>query len=452
MKRRLLILCAAVIWAQDAGFTGSWIGEIEAGPARRRIGFRIGALEAGKLPVAVESLDQHASVPVTGVETAGSRITVTMSVARFEGALSPDRQTIEGTFTQGGVSYPLELKRTQQIPEARRPQLPRPPFPYNVEEVKVENGAAGVTLGGTMTSPRGTGPFPAVALLTGSGAQDRDETLFGHKPFLVIADHLTRIGFAVLRVDDRGVGNSTGTLEGATDEDLTGDALACVGFLESRKEVDRRQIGLVGHSQGATVASIAATRSEKVAFIVMLAGPGVRGDQLLREQGIEMLRARNAPQSAVDRQVELQSAMFRIVEDEKNPAAAEARLRQLLGGTPHAETQIRRVNSPEMRFMLRYDPASTLKQLRRPVLAMNGTNDRQVWYQQNLPAIAAALAESRTQDYAILALPGLNHLFQTSRTGSPQEYGEIEETFAPSALQAMSDWLRRHVALAADRQ
>jgi hypothetical protein len=371
-----------------------------------------------------------------------------MSVARFEGALSPDRQTIYGTFTQSGVSYPLELKRAKGIHEPERPQFPRPPVPYNVEDVKVENQTAGVTLAGTLTWPHGAGRFPAAVLLTGSGPQDRDETLFGHKPFLVIADHLTRIGMAVLRVDDRGVGRSAGTLAGTTDEDLTDDALACVDFLKSRKELEPSEIGLIGHSEGAMIASMAAARSQKVAFIVMLAGPGVRGDQLLREQGLQMLRARNAPQSALDRQVKLQSAMFQIVEHEKDPATAEAKLRQLLGSTPNALAQIRAVNSSQIRFMLSYDPATTLKKLRCPVLAMNGTNDRQVWYKQNLPAIGAALAESGTKDYEIVALPDLNHLFQTSKTGSPAEYGELEETFAPAALNTMSEWLSRHVRFA----
>jgi hypothetical protein len=411
MKHLLFFVLAAAVCAQNAGFVATWSGELKVRAIRRRIAFRIGNLGDGKLSVAVDSVDQHASVPVTGVEASGNKISVSMSIARFEGTLSPDRQTIDGTFTQSGASYPLELKRVQRIRQADRPQLPRPPFPYNVEDVRVQNRTAGVVLAGTLTWPRAGGSFPAVVLLTGSGPQDRDETLFGHKPFLVIADHLTRIGIAVLRVDDRGVGKSTGTLAGTTDEDLTEDALACIDFLESRKEIDARQIELIGHSQGATIASMAAARSQKVAFLVMLAGPGVRGDQLLHEQGLQLLRGRNAPQSALDRQAQLQGAMFRIVEDEKNPAAAETELRQLLGTTPRALAQIRAVNSAQMRFTLTYDPVSTLKKLKCPVLAMNGTNDRQVWYRQNLPVIGAALAESDTKDYETLALPGLNHLF-----------------------------------------
>lgn len=445
MKSILAVLFASVAFAQTGGFTGSWLGNLSAGAVSIRIGMHLDKGADGKLTAKVDSLDQGQNIPVTAVETTGDTINIKMTVATFSGKLSADGQAIDGRFAQGGTAFPLLMKRVDKIESARRPQLPKPPFPYNADDVTVENKTGGVVLGGTLTYPRGAGPFPAVVLLTGSGPQDRDETLFEHKPFFVIADHLTRRGIAVLRVDDRGVGKSTGSLANATDEDLAGDAIACIEFLKSRKEIDPKEIGLVGHSEGGIIAPLAAVRSSDVALIVMLAGPGVRGDDLLREQGLQVLKAMNAPQATLDMQVKMQARMFEVVENEKDPAAAEKKLHEILGNSPQATQQIRMVNSPEMRFMLTYDPATTLKKLTCPVLAMNGTHDRQVWYKQNLPAIGAALAESASSDYELVALPNLNHLFQTSKTGAITEYSTIEETFAPSALNAMSDWLLRHV-------
>jgi uncharacterized protein len=441
----LAMLLSTAAFGQNTGVVGNWLGELHAGPVTLRVALEVSKSAAGKLAGKFDSLDQGATVPVTKIELTGDQVSVTMTIAQFEGKLSADGQTIDGTFHQNGMSLPLVLKRVATIEAPRRPQRPKPPFPYNSEDVTIVNKAGGVTLGGTLTLPRGAGPFPAVVMLTGSGPQDRDETIFDHKPFLVIADRLTRRGIAVLRTDDRGVGKSTGSLATVTDEDLAGDAIACVEFLKSRKDINPDEVGLIGHSEGGIIAPIAAVRSKDVAFIVLLAGPGVRGDALLREQGIQILRAQGAPQSAIDRQVKVQGEMIQIVESDKDPASAAKKMETALGASPQAEAQIRMINSPEMRFMLTYDPAETLKKLTCPVLAMNGTHDRQVWYKQNLPAIGAALAESGSDDYETVALPNLNHLFQTSKTGSITEYAAIEETFAPIALETMSDWLLRHV-------
>lgn len=281
-----------------------------------QVAFKVATSTEGKLTANFEDLKHGVSVPVASLQATDRTIRMTISVAQFEGELSADGKSIEGTFTQNGVPYALTLHRGEMA-EPSRTQVPRPPFPYRSEDVSIASQGGNVTLAGTLTLPPGAGPFPSIVLLSGSGAQDRDETVLGHKPFLVIADYLTRLGIAVLRIDDRGVGKSTGTLATATDEDLAGDALACVEYLKSRKQIDVSQIGLLGHIEGATVASQAAIRSADVAFVIMLVGPGVRGDLLLREQGIQSARANQAPLAVVERQVGLQTAEFRIVRAKK---------------------------------------------------------------------------------------------------------------------------------------
>jgi pimeloyl-ACP methyl ester carboxylesterase len=337
---------------------------------------------------------------------------------------------------------------------ARRPQDPQPPFPYSTEETAYSNGD--IHLAGTLTLPPGEGPFPAVVLITGSGAQNRDEELLGHRPFLVLADHLTRAGIAVLRVDDRGVGGSTGSVPQSTSADFAGDVLAGVRFLKGHPRIAPGRIGLLGHSEGGLIAPLAASRSADVAFIILLAGPGVPGAEILPAQVEAIDRASGMPEERIRKQVDLTRADLRLMRAEKDPTALRAQLKKLFaehsdaldpkeiqaGGTDAlVEQQVKAFSSPWFRYFLDYDPRPVLRLVRVPVLALNGELDRQVPVEQNLPAIEQALREGKNPDVTVRRMPGLNHLFQTARTGSPAEYSTIDETLSPALLDTVTHWI-----------
>jgi pimeloyl-ACP methyl ester carboxylesterase len=349
------------------------------------------------------------------------------------------------------------LKKTDKIAEVRRPQTPKPPFPYKVIDVSYPNERGGVTLAGTLTEPDGTGPFPAVILISGSGAQNRDETLFEHRPFLVLADTLSRKGVAVLRVDDRGVGGSSGSIARSTSDDFAGDVLAGVAYLRSRGEIDGARIGLIGHSEGGIIAPMAATRDPRIAFVVLLAGTGLPGEDILYLQGQLILKATGADEVALARQRDLQKSLFSILKSETDEKAAETKMqhafkamidalpedqrKELAGAQGLIEAQLKMVRSPWFRYFLTYDPRPTLGKVRCPVLALVGEKDLQVPPKENLSQIEATLKAGGNSKVTVMELPGLNHLFQTCKTGSPAEYAQIEETLAPSALGKIADWI-----------
>jgi pimeloyl-ACP methyl ester carboxylesterase len=361
---------------------------------------------------------------------------------------------IAGQFKQAGASFSLTLNRVSKPQTLNRPQEPKPPFPYDEEEVSYENKRDGVKLAGTLTLPRGKASSPAVILITGSGPQNRNEELLGHKPFLVLADFLTRQGVAVLRVDDRGVGGSTGSVPDSTGENFAADVLAGIEFLKGRKGINPKQIGLIGHSEGGLVAPLVASQSNDVAFIVLLAGPGLPGEEILYLQGALILKANGATAEALARQRAGQEMMFSILKQEKDNTVAEKKMREgfdkQMAGANEAEktqanqsfeAQIKMVLSPWFRYFLTYDPRPTLARVKCPVLALNGANDLQVPAPENLREIDAALKAAGNKDVTVMRLSKLNHLFQTSETGSLSEYVKIEETFAPVALKTIGDWI-----------
>lgn len=342
-------------------------------------------------------------------------------------------------------SGPQTLPHAPPPPSPDRPQTPRPPFPYAAEAVAFDS-APGVRLAGTLTLPEGPGPFPAVVLIQGSGLHDRDETLFGHKPFLVLADALTRRGIAVLRYDKRGVGGSTGKPLEATGEDYAVDAEAAVAFLSGRRDIDAQRIGLIGHSEGGIVAPMVAAGDPKIAFVVMMAGSGVPGDELLVAQNRAILKAMGGSDAAADVAEQLNRKVYDIAKSDASDAEGTRKIEAVLTGAGMAAEQARggaaQSASAWVRWFLRYDPRPALSKLRCPVLALDGSEDVQVVASQNLPAIRAALRDD--PDATVLELPGLNHLFQTADTGLPAEYGRIRETIAPAALKLIGDWVVAH--------
>jgi len=427
---------------------GSWEGLGDFGAVELRIRFHVGTKSDGSLGASLVSPDQSAAlVPVAKVtagEDGGVRFDVPAIGAHYEGQLESAEDRIEGALHQGGGVFPLVLERIDRVPVLRRPQTPEPPFPYRVEEVRYPNPKAGNLLAGTLTLPEGDGPFPAVLLITGSGAQDRNEEIFGHKPFLVIADHLTRAGIAVLRVDDRGIGGSTGDFRGATSADFATDVAAGVEFLKGRAEVRSDRIGLLGHSEGGLIAPLVAAERDDVAFLVLLAGPGQRGDALLLLQMDLLARAAGLDEAARAENRAVQEELFALVLAEKDPTRLRTALLELLEPSlgDAAAGQLETLLSPWYRFFLAYDPAPALKRVRCPVLALNGSKDLQVAAEENLSAIRAALEAGGNPDVTCTAYPGLNHLFQPCDTGAVTEYGQIETTIASEVLADLTAWVR----------
>jgi len=469
MKSPTILMIAAIAWmeclsgigwgapegtAPSRDVAGKWLGVIKAPGVELRIAFEISKSSEDGYTAVIHSIDQGAmNIPMSTVTFSGDNLRLELKDAlAYEGRLQPDGATIDGNWIQGG-NTPLVMKRVDRIPELNRPQTPKKPYPYREEEVTYKNASADVSVGATLTLPEGKGPFPAVLLLAGSGPHDRDEAVLGHKPFLVLADHLTRHGIAVLRADKRGIGKTTGTFTDSGLEELASDALAGVEYLKSRPEIDPQRIGLLGHSQGGSVAPLAATRSPDVSYLVLLAAPGLSGhDILVLQDGTEAKAG-----GATDEQVELIRGFSRrfygIVLRAKDAAEIERETKSLYATLTEAEKEalgypnlhgtlsLSWALTPGARDTLTSDIGPALRQVRCPVLALNGGKDCQVPPKENLGAIERELKAGGNRDCTVRELPGLNHLFQTCDTGATSEYIKIEETMSPLALQAVSDWI-----------
>lgn len=445
---------------EEKKYTSLWEGTVKFGSVSLRMVLKLFKNEDGSTGARLDSPDQNVkNIPVDKVEFIGDSIKffVKSVGGKYAGAMEKDSPIVKGTWTQGGMAVPLELKKVDKITEAKRPQTPKKPFPYNEEEITFENNSAKITLAGTLTYPKSGGNFPAVVLVTGSGPQDRDETIFGHKPFLVIADYFTRNGIAVLRFDDRGIAKSKGSFATATTEDFASDALAAVEYLKSRKEIDSKKIGIAGHSEGGMIAPMAAVNSGDVGFIILLAGPGLRGDELLVKQTELVMKSEGSPKEKIEQQVSQNSKCYKIVIDASDSAEAYIGLKKFfddeLSKLRNEEKQkpensvasfnqsVKTLLNPWFRFFLKFDPRPNLEQVNVPVLALNGGNDVQVPPKEDLSEIEKALKTGGNKNFKTIELPGLNHLFQHCKTCSVSEYGQLEETFSEDALKIMKDWI-----------
>ena len=427
---------------------GTWSGTLEAGGGLRIV-FHIEQGEDG-LTATMDSPDQGATgVPVSDVTAVGDSVTLAVDriLGTYEGALVEGSTKIKGQWMQGGQSFPLTL--TPAGPPSR-PQHPEPPYPYVADSVTVRNESAGLALAGTLTRPEGEGPHPAVVLVSGSGPQDRNSEVANHKLFLVLADHLTREGIAVLRCDERGVGESEGTFKGATSADFAGDVAAAVRFLKDHPSIHSGKVGLVGMSEGGLVAPMVHTQKEPVAFLVLMAGPSVPGSEILVEQSAKLAAAQGAPPSVVDSVRSSQQRLMAAVRAASDSGAIAEQMRPMLKkrGVPDAQlqSQIEKVTSPWFQFFVQHDPAPTLRAIDVPVLALYGRKDLQVPPDQNVAPMRTALDESLSDDVTVRVLDGLNHLFQPANTGLPTQYAQIDTTMAPRALQAVSSWIRQRTA------
>jgi len=435
---------------------GLWQGAVETHGMRLRFQLHVSHDTEGSLIAALDSLDQSVTgLPANHVTLKDPTFHFEIpSVAGvYEGTLNPTKNAITGKWSQTSAdNLPLDFKRSDQTLELRRPQTPAKPFPYVEEEVTFAGGADGIKLAGTLTLPKGEGPFPVVLLIAGSGPQDRDESLANHRPFLLIADALTRKRIAVLRYDKRGVGQSTGNPDTATTLDLAADSRAALAFLKSRKEIDGSRIGLIGHSEGAIIAPYLAGHSKEVKWLVLLAAPATTGEQTLLNQSELIGRAGGLSDEQLGASLGFDQAAYALVRKEKDPGGLAEKLVALVKETgldaalpPAAlETQLRMLASPWFRFFLDYDPLPNLKAVSCPVLALYGQKDLQVAPKANLPLLQKAFSDSVNIHAEARELPELNHLFQHAYTGTPAEYAAIEETFSPQALALIVDWVGDH--------
>ena len=434
------------------GLDGDWTGVLNVGAVQLHVILRVKTGPDGTTAV-LDSPDQMASgLVVSAIHHDGDKAGFELSAlgATFAGILSADGQTLSGQWTQVGKSFPLTFARQAggvAEPKLVRPQTPAKPYPYREQEVTFENAAASAKLAGTLTLPPGKGPFPAVVLVAGSGPNTRDEPVFGHRPFLVLADHLTRAGVAVLRYDKRGTGASGGDYAKATTMDFAADAEAAATYLRGQPGIDPKRVGLIGHSEGGLIVPIVATRDPATAFIVMMAGPGVTGADILSEQGRLIGKTMGASDEQLAQADQLRHQIYTMTRNDPDPADAAVKLKALAAdyakahNLPEAaiDAQVAGASTDWFRFFFSYDPAPTLAKVRCPVLALNGSLDLQVPPGQNLPPLRAALAHNRRAE--VIELPGLNHLFQPANTGAPMEYAKIETTLDPAALDTITTWI-----------
>lgn len=356
---------------------------------------------------------------------------------------------IEGKFSQGGMSFPLNLEKGEF--KRNRPQEPQPPFSYKVEDVTFENKEAKIKLAGTLTMPNGKGKFPVIVLVTGSGAQDRNEEILGHKSFLVIADYLTKNGYAVLRYDDRGVAASEGDFESATTYDFANDAKSAVDYLKNIKEIDSKKIGILGHSEGGMIAQMIAAERKDLPFIISLAGPGISIDELMLVQKYEIEKASGLSNEVLEANQKLFRKIYEIIKKNPSNDIASQEIKSLLKSDPTykelSEEQINELASVTesnwFATFIRYNPENNLAKIKSKALILNGEKDVQVTAKENLEGWRKGLSHNKKA--TIKSYPNLNHLFQSAKTGMPNEYGEIETTIEPVVLEDIIKWLNENV-------
>jgi uncharacterized protein len=439
---------------------GTWQGSLHVSGISLRIVFNVAETVPGRYRSTMDSPDQGAKgIPVDSTGLNGDAVYLYVAAAHgeYSGRLLSGDSLITGTWSQGGMAMALDLRHDAAVVERKRPQEPVGPFPYKAEDVLYPNSAAGTRIGGTLTLPKSAKPVPAVLLISGSGKQTRDEEILGHKPFFVLADYLTRQGIAVLRVDDRGAGKSTGNFATATTEDFAADVEAGLEYLRTRKEIDPKQIGLIGHSEGGLIAPMVAAKDPAVAWIVLMAGPGIPGGRILVLQDSLISLKSGVPPEALRQNLDFQRKAVAIAATETDTSAGYQKLDRLydevLAGVSDADraealknsasirAQLRGLFSPWMRYFITLDPAVALRKVKCPLLALIGEKDLQVPAAENLAAIESALREGGNTASTVRMLPGLNHLFQTAATGLPQEYSTIEETLSPLFLKTVGEWI-----------
>lgn len=470
LMRRLLLFVMVFFFYNvvSAQLAGRWEGMALVNGKNIAIAFNITSADSDALSATMDVLAQGAkAIPCDDIKARGDSLFIVIGsiLARYAGHLDSDRSTMTGVLRQGNSNTTLNLKRNGEAIALVRPQIPQPPFLYTSQDVEYRNKDQSVYLGATLTKPTGAGPFPAAILISGSGPQDRDSEIYGHKIFLVIADYLTRRGVAVLRVDDRGMGKSVGPTNG-TSADFAQDVITSLDFLKNRKDIDPKKIGLFGHSEGGVIAPmVAALRPEDVAFIISLAGPSEPILDLMGQQNTAMLKSMKVQDSVAGSYGQMMKGLMRAASTAADTATAYRQATEVFEawratvhpgmaagltgvndstGIPrYIHTMLKTLRVPWMQYLLAYAPADNLAKLNCPVLAINGGKGIQVLAEPNLAGWQAA---GEGKDFTVKEMPGLNHLFQHCEKCTQAEYGELTETFSPEVLQIMGDWLVEKVA------
>ncbi len=457
MKKIIIIALATMISLPISAqpISGKWNGILKVQGVQLRLVFNITQTEKGYVST-MDSPDQAAKgIPVTSTiyENSILKLEVSNAGIQYEGTLDKEN-TIVGTFKQGGQSFPLVLTKEKiENEKVQRVQEPIKPYPYYLEEVEIENTKDKIVLAGTLTLPEKNGNFPAVILISGSGPQNRDEEVLGHKPFLVLSDYLTRNGIAVLRYDDRGTAKSTGDFGNATTFDFATDVQYAIKYLQARKEINKNSIGLIGHSEGGIIAPIVASKNKDVAFIILMAGPTLRGDKLLLLQKYKIETQMGINKQLVENNQQIFAGAYEII---LNKNLGKEEISDSLShyfsskyGNYLPENQkialINRLTSPWMINMIRLDPAVYLEKVSCPMLAMYGNKDLQVPSKENSEIIENISRKSENSRIEVKVIENLNHLFQECETGAVSEYAAIEQTISPIALDEMLYWILKQI-------
>lgn len=454
-----LLLYGACLSAQN--FKGKWVGNLEFNGNLLKIVFNIYENQSGSYSASMDSPDQMAyDLPVDEVITEGNRLILKLNQlgASYEGKMNDVGQLIKGEWTQGMLNLSLDMKRSYEA-DMKRPQTPKAPFPYHIQEVNFLNSKAdNIKLSGTLTLPENTTSAPAVILVSGSGPQDRDSKILKHQPFWVLADHLSRNGIAVLRYDDRGFAQSEGDHSTATTADFATDTEAAFEFLSGHPGIDPERISLIGHSEGGMIIQMVASRNKHVRSIISMAGPGIACDQLLLQQIKDLTALKIKDRTVLDKYMDMSEVILKAVKKDKknklNPdllfekcekkfmAFTEEELQQLEMTAPILKRNFTYTLSPWYRNFVQFDPQRYYKRITCPVLALNGTKDLQVDAGQNLAAIKGILSKTRNRNFKCVKFKELNHLFQHCETGAVEEYANIEETLAPELMDEILGWLK----------
>lgn len=467
MKKNILLiafLVAAIpVFSQNA-FEGIWEGKINSGIDLRVI-FLL-EKDAGNGFIATMDLPDNGIKGIISKDVVVDKDSLVINIKEFHGTYSGkliDQNTIAGNWKQGST-VALQLYKIEKRQKLYRPQTPMPPFSYKSENVLYSNENNSIRYGATITMPFGEGPFPAVVLITGSGQQNRDEEIAEHKPFAVIADFLTRNGFAVLRVDDRGMGQTTGDVFSATTLDFANDINTALNYLLSRNEIDKGRLGLIGHSEGGMIAPMLASKRKDISAIVLLAAPGRNNMDLLIEQNEAIQKANGIPETYVKEYIDLYSSLLLLIRNTTDMKITRNAITDTVDswlkktskdiiiattGINDDQKRIRYIDgmvavsgSPWFQYFLRYNPQDYLEKLRCNVFALNGKKDIQIISKSNLSGIGEALKRSEAKHYKIKEYEELNHLFQKCKACTINEYGVLEETFSVEALNDISIWLK----------
>ena len=450
MKNFILPFTLLISFYSFAQIEGTWNGAIEIPGNKLPFVVHI-TKENGELKATSDSPNQNAyGLEMSSIRFENNTLHLSQDQMRmtYEGTLT-DQQNIMGTFKQGTYSFPLNL--TKGALKINRPQEPKAPFTYNADDITFENKKAGIKLAGTLTSPKEKGKYPAVILVSGSGPQDRDETIMGHKPFLLLADYLTQNGYVVLRYDDRGVANSEGDFSDATTSDFATDTEAAVEFLKKQKNIDPKKIGILGHSEGALVAQIIAAKTKDVAFIISMAGPAVEIDKLMITQKAEMERASGIPELAIKMNEKVFGDVYKILKKDSTNQEAKNEIVAYLKNDPvyknvsekEIQSLVNQVLDKWFRAFISYNPKENLSKISSKVLALNGEKDLQVLAKENLEGWKNGLLHNK--NVTVKSYPDLNHMFQKANTGLIDEYGTIETTIEPFVLEDIVNWLNENV-------